>query len=87
MRSSRERLSKYTTALGAGQSRLTVSLSNLAQSYENFHSAASQLLDADIATEAAELTKGTILRRAGAAVLAQANQQPVIALQLLGGIS
>ena len=34
--------------------------------------------------EAAELTRLTILQQAGTAILAQANQQPQLALQLLG---
>ncbi|MBF0188776.1 MAG: flagellin FliC, partial [Magnetococcales bacterium] len=43
------------------------------------------ILDADIAAETATLTKNAILQQAGTAVLAQANQQPQLALQLLGG--
>ncbi|NGZ07332.1 MAG: flagellin FliC, partial [Magnetococcales bacterium] len=39
--------------------------------------------DADIAAETASLTRNSILQQAGTAILAQANQQPQIALQLL----
>jgi flagellin len=38
----------------------------------------------DVASEAAELTRLNILQQAGAAILAQANQQPQLALSLLG---
>ena len=70
--------------LGAVESRLTVAINNLEVSKENFASAESQIRDVDVASEAAELTRLNILQQAGASVLAQANQQPGIALTLLG---
>jgi len=70
--------------LGALESRLQVSISNLQVARENFKAAESQIRDLDVASEAAELTRLNILQQAGAAVLAQANQQPNLALQLLG---
>ena len=70
--------------LGAAESRLTVALNNLQVSRENFASAESQIRDVDVAQEAANLTRLNILQQAGAAVLAQANQQPALALSLLG---
>ncbi|RME59639.1 MAG: flagellin FliC [Candidatus Dadabacteria bacterium] len=69
--------------LGAVESRLRVAINNLTVSRENFAAAESRIRDADIAAEAAELTRLTILQQAGAAVLAQANQQPSLALSLL----
>ena len=72
-------------ALGAAESRLEVSISNLQVARENFKAAESRIRDVDVATEAAELTRLNILQQAGAAVLAQANAQPQLALQLLGG--
>ena len=69
--------------LGAAESRLRVSINNLSVSRENFASAESRIRDADVAADAAELTRLGILQQAGAAVLAQANQQPSIALSLL----
>lgn len=71
--------------LGATESRLQVTLNNLQVARENFASAESQIRDVDVAAEAAELTRLNILQQAGAAVLAQANQQPSLALSLLGG--
>lgn len=70
--------------LGASESRLRVAINNLTASRENFAAAESQIRDVDVASQAAELTRLGILQQAGAAVLAQANQQPAIALNLLG---
>ncbi len=69
--------------LGAAESRLRVAITNLSVARENFAAAESRIRDADVAAEAAELTRLTILQQAGAAVLAQANQQPSLALALL----
>lgn len=82
----RAAISSLTTArgtLGAAESRLTVTINNLQVARENFASAESQIRDVDVASEAANLTRLNILQQAGAAVLAQANQQPSLALSLL----
>jgi flagellin len=70
--------------LGAAESRLNVAINNLQVARENFSAAESQIRDVDVAEEAAKLTRLNILQQAGAAVLAQANQQPALALALLG---
>lgn len=70
--------------LGASEARLSVAIKNLSVSRENFAAAESRIRDVDVAEESAELTRLNILQQAGAAVLAQANQQPQLALQLLG---
>jgi flagellin len=69
--------------LGAAESRLSVSIENLMIARENFNAAESRIRDVDVASEAAELTRLNILQQAAASVLAQANQQPQLALQLL----
>ncbi len=69
--------------LGATESRLQVTINNLQVARENFASAESRIRDVDVASEAAELTRLGILQQAGASVLAQANQQPSLALSLL----
>ena len=69
--------------LGAAESRLNVTITNLQVARENFTAAESQIRDVDVAAEAAELTRLNILQQAGASVLAQANQQPALALSLL----
>lgn len=70
--------------LGATEARLSVAIKNLSVSRENFAAAESRIRDVDVASESAELTRLNILQQAGAAVLAQANQQPQLALSLLG---
>jgi flagellin len=71
--------------LGAAESRLEVTISNLQVARENFKAAESRIRDVDVASESAELTRLNILQQAGAAVLAQANSQPQLALQLISG--
>jgi flagellin len=69
--------------LGAAESRLEVTIANLQVARENFLAAESRIRDVDVAAESAELTRLNILQQAGAAVLAQANSQPQLALQLI----
>ncbi len=71
--------------LGAAESRLDTTIQNLQVARENFTSAESRIRDVDVAEEAAEMTRLSILQQAGTAILAQANQQPQLALQLLRG--
>lgn len=69
--------------LGAVESRLVVAINNLSVARENFSAAEGRIRDVDVASEAAELTRLNILQQAGASILAQANQQPQLALTLL----
>ena len=69
--------------LGSAESRLLSAVNGLQIARENLAAAESRIRDVDVASEASELTRLTILQQAGAAVLAQANQQPQLALQLL----
>jgi flagellin len=78
-------ISRNRGTLGAAESRLETAISNLQVARENFGAAESRIRDVDVAFEAAELTRLTILQQAGTAVLAQANQQPQLALRLLQG--
>jgi flagellin len=80
-----QRISSELGAIGSTQSRFAVTLNTLASSRENFAAAAGRIMDADVAEESANLTRTQILQQAGAAVLAQANLQPSLALQLLRG--
>lgn len=70
--------------LGATESRLSVAINSLAVARENFAAAESRIRDTDVASQAAELTRLNILQQAGSAILAQANQQPALALSLIG---
>jgi flagellin-like hook-associated protein FlgL len=78
-----DQLSAQRAEIGAFQSRISVALNTLQVASENYAAAASQITDADVAQESAQLLKNQILQQAGAAVLAQANQAPALALMLL----
>jgi flagellin len=69
--------------LGAYQNRFEAITANLETISEGISSARSRIMDADIAAETSALARNNILQQAGAAMLAQANQQPQIALTLL----
>jgi flagellin len=69
--------------LGAVQSRFESTINRLTTTSENLSAARSRIQDADFAAETAQLTRNQILQQAGVAILAQANQQPQLALQLL----
>jgi len=71
--------------LGSVQNRLNVTAANLGTARENLSAANSRIRDVDVASETAAMTKNNILMQAGVSVLAQANQQPSVALSLLGG--
>ena len=71
-------------SLGAFQNRFEAVIGNLSNISLNTSVARSRILDADIAAETAALTQNNIMQQAGTSILAQANQQPAIVLQLLG---
>ena len=68
---------------GAVQNRIERTIANLRVQVENTTAAESRIRDVDVAQETAELTRNSILQQAAVSVLAQANIQPQIALQLL----
>jgi len=70
--------------LGAVQNRLDSTIRNQSNISENVSAARSRIRDADFATETANMTKQNILQQAASSILAQANQRPQSALQLLG---
>jgi flagellin len=79
------RLGLVQGKVGAGENLLTDAV-NLAQSQiTNFSAAQSRIRDADIATEAANLTKSQVLDQSSIAALAQANSAPQQLLTLLKG--
>ncbi|MBF0624273.1 MAG: flagellin FliC [Magnetococcales bacterium] len=77
-------ISDIRSKMGAIQSRFESVISNLSNISENTSAARSRILDADIAAETSNLTSSAILQQAGTSILAQANQQPQMVLQLLG---
>lgn len=76
-------VNSYRASLGAMQNRLNSTSNSLSVAVENMHAARSRVSDADIAQETAALAKNSILKQAGVAVLAQANQEPALALRLI----
>ncbi len=69
--------------LGAAQNRLGFAATSLQNSVENQTAAKSRIMDADFATETANLSRGQILQQAGTAMLAQANSLPNGVMALL----
>ena len=91
--SAQENLSKIDEAIktvnenradfGAMQNRLQSTINNLQVYDENLSAANSRIRDADIALESSELAKKNILAQAGTSMLAQANQNGMLALKLI----
>ncbi len=71
------------SSMGASQNRFDAVISNLQVSSENTAAARGRIMDADYATETANLSRTQILQQAGTAMLAQANQLPQNVLSLL----
>ncbi len=69
--------------LGAVQSRFENTVSYLRNAVENQSAARGRIMDADFASETANLSRSQILQQAGTAMIAQANQLPQGVLSLL----
>ncbi|MFN4036075.1 flagellin [Comamonas aquatica] len=70
--------------LGALQTRFEKTVENIDIMKENTTAARGRIVDADFATETANLSTAQILQQAGTAMVAQANQLPQNVLSLLG---
>jgi flagellin len=68
---------------GASMNRLGTTISSIETMRLNLSAANSRIRDVDVATETAALARNQVLSQAGVAVLAQANQLPQLALNLL----
>ena len=68
---------------GAVQNRFDTVIANLQVASENQAASRGRIMDADFATETANLSRGQILQQAGTAMIAQANQLPQGVLSLL----
>lgn len=77
------RLNRSRGSLGAVQSRLQATIQILTVSRESFQQTESGIMDADVAEESARMAQATIQQQASTAILAQANLQPRLALELL----
>lgn len=80
-----EGISNARATYGAVQNRLGYAAASLATTAQNVSAANSQIKDADVAAETANMSKSQILMQAGISVLAQANQSAQLALKLLNG--
>jgi flagellin len=68
---------------GAVQNRFDAVISNLQVSVENESATRGRIVDADFASETANMTRAQIIQQAGVAMLSQANQLPQQVLSLL----
>ena len=78
-----ESVSSHRAVMGAHQNRLESIIRQNANLKENLSAANSRIRDVDIAAEMSELTSAQIMQQVAVAVLAQANSQPNLILQLL----
>ena len=81
-------VSKLGTAqavVGRGQNQLSYAITLAQSQVTNIAAAESRIRDADLAQEAANLTRAQIILQAGVAALAQANSAPQAVLALLRG--
>jgi flagellin len=69
--------------LGAKQNRFSSVIRSNDNTAQNLAASRSRVLDTDYAAESAALAKSSVLQQASSSMLAQANQQPQIALSLL----
>ena len=79
------KLSAIQTDVGKGQNQLQFAIGLATTQITNLSAAESRIRDADLAAEAANLTRAAILQQAGVAALAQANSAPQAVLALLRG--
>jgi len=68
---------------GAAMNRLDVTVSSIQTMRVNLSAANSRIRDVDVAEETSQLARNQVLSQAGVSVLAQANQLPQMAMQLL----
>ena len=78
-------LSNDRSELGAAGNRLQDVIATIQSFTEQLSAADSRIKDVDVAEETSTMARAQILQQAGVSVLAQANQQPQLALKLLGG--
>ena len=83
LKENREAIANLQGKFGATLSRLQTASSLLSSQRNEIAGANSRIMDADVASEVAQLVRFNIQQESITAVLAQANQQPALALQLL----
>jgi flagellin len=78
-------LGKAQAVVGRGQNQFNFAISLAQTQLTNLAASESRIRDADLAAEAANLTRVQILQQAGIAALSQANLAPQAVLSLLRG--
>ena len=76
-------ISDQRSNLGAIQNRLTSAIDNLTSSQTNMQQSVSRIQDTDYGTATTALSRAQIINQAATAMLAQANQQSQLVMQLL----
>ena len=79
-----DQVTSARSTYGAAQNRFEQVVSNLSVNIENTSASRGRIVDADFASETANLSRAQILQQAGTAMVAQANQLPQGVLKLLG---
>ncbi|WP_282177740.1 flagellin [Vibrio nereis] len=74
----------HRAELGAMQNRFTHAINNLDNVHENLAASNSRIKDTDYAKETTQMVKQQILQQVSTSILAQAKQQPNLAITLLG---
>ncbi|MCE8034523.1 flagellin FliC [Billgrantia tianxiuensis] len=78
-----KRVDRQRSQLGALHNRFEAVIDNIHSSVTNLSAARSRIMDADYAREVSNLVRAQILQQVGFAILAQANRQPELVLELL----
>jgi flagellin len=78
-------LGTYQGTVGSSQNKLSYAVNLASSQISSFSAAESRIRDADMASEAANLTKAQVLTQSSLAAMAQANSAPQAILSLLKG--
>ena len=78
-------VSVVSGAIGAVLSRFQIAVQLTTSTADAYKDAEARITDIDVATDVATLVRKQIIQQAATAMLAQANQQPTLALTLLRG--
>jgi flagellin len=77
-------VSTARAGFGSAMNRMEIATTNIQTMRMNLEAANSRIVDVDVASETARMSKNQVLTQAGVSVLAQANQLPQLAFGLLG---
>jgi flagellin len=77
-------VSTSRAGFGSAMNRMEIATTNIQTMRMNLEAANSRIVDVDVASETARMSKNQVLTQAGVSVLAQANQLPQLAFGLLG---